>query len=107
MQRFFQRDHDIGFDIRSTLRRGLTSAKSSECRAAATAAEKRFEEIAESRSPELELDPATIAAPLMKPTARLLRFPAGWRLEPARPIPIGAELIVFLTFFRIARIRID
>jgi len=51
------------------------------------------------------LNSATITAPLIISAAGLLSspLPAGWRLEPARPIPIGAELIVFLALFRIAQ----
>src|SRR5439155_6967659 len=45
MQRFFQRNHDVGFDVGPALRRGLTSAESAESRTAAAAAEERFEEI--------------------------------------------------------------
>ena len=90
MQGFFKCDHDIGFNIGSTLRRGLTSAKSAESRAAAAAAEKRFEEIAETSATKFELDAATIAAPLIKSTAGLLLpfpLPAGRRLGQGQRAP--------------------
>src|SRR5438034_7489626 len=105
VQRFFKWDHDVGFDIGAALRRRLTSAKSAESRAAAATAEESFEEVAEPRSVELELNSAAIAAPLIKSAAGLLSLPlpVRRRLEPARSIPIRAELIVFLALFRIAK----
>src|SRR6266404_4691649 len=105
VQRFFKCDHDVGFDIGATLRSRLTSAKSAESRAAAATAEKCFEEVAEPRSVELELNSAAIAAPLIKSAAGLLSLPlpVGRWLEPTRTIPIRAELIVFFTLFGIAQ----
>jgi hypothetical protein len=106
MQRFLERDHNVGFDIGPALSRGLTPAKFSERRAAVAAAKNRLEEIAETSAAELKLDPAILAAPLMKSAAGLLRFPllpAGRRLKSAWPVPIGAQLIVFLALLRIAQ----
>src|SRR5438876_1216593 len=105
VQRFFKRDHDVRFDIGATLRRRLTSAKSAESRAATAAAEKRFEKIAEAGSVELELNAAAVAAPLIKSAAGLLSLPlpVRGRLEPARSIPIGAELNIFFPFLGIAQ----
>src|SRR5882724_11699771 len=105
VQCFFKCDHDVGFDIGATFRCRLTSAKSTESRTAAATAEECFEEVAESRSVELELNSAAIAAPLIKSAAGLLSLPlpARRRLEPARSIPIRAKLIVFLALFRIAK----
>ena len=92
MQCFFKRDHDVGFNIGAAFCRRLTTTEPAESRPAAAAAEKRFEEITEPRSIELELNSAAIAAPLIKSAARLLGSPLPPRrwLEPARPIPIRA-----------------
>ena len=81
------------------------SAEPAECGTTAPAAEKRFEEIAEPGSAELELNSAAaIAAPLIKSAAGLLlALPLRRRLETAGPVPIRAELIVFLPLFRIAQ----
>src|SRR5438876_11522277 len=105
VQCFFKRDHDVRFDICATLRCRLTSAKSAESRAAAPATEKCFEEVAESCAIKLELNAAAVAAPLIKSAAGLLSLPLPLRrrLEPARSIPIGAELIIFLALFRVAQ----
>ena len=106
MQRFFQRNHDVGFDIGPALRCGLTSAESAESGTAATAPEERFEEIAEAGAAEFELHAATVASPLVKSAAGLLSFPllpAGWRLKSAGPVPIRSELIVFLALFGVTQ----
>ena len=80
------------------------SAKSAERGATASAAKKRFEEIAEPGSAKLELNPAAaVAAPLRKSAAWLLALPLWRRLKTAGPVPIRAELIVFLPLFRIAQ----
>jgi hypothetical protein len=103
VQRFLERDHNVRFYICAALGCRSASAEPAECGATASAAKKRFEEIAESSSAELELNPATaIAAPLMKSAAGLLALPLRRRLETAGPVPIRAELIVFLPLFRIA-----
>ena len=90
MQRLFKRYHDVGFNIGPTLCRSLTATEPAESRSAASTAKKRFEEIAEPGSIELELNAAAIAAPLIKSAAGLLRslLPARRWLEPAGPIPI-------------------
>src|SRR4029077_13442629 len=105
VQRFFKCDHDVGFDVGAAFRRRVTSAKSAESRATAAAAEECFEEVAEAGSVELELNSAAIAAPLIKAAAGLLSLPLPVRrwLEPARTIPISAELIVFLALLGIAQ----
>src|SRR4029077_8378492 len=55
-------------------------------------------------SAELELNPAAaIAAPLMKSAAGLLALPLRRRLETTGPVPLRAQLIVFLPLFRIAQ----
>src|SRR4029434_2915985 len=61
VQRFFQCDHDVGFDIGPALRCRLTSAKSTESRAATASAEKRFEEIAEASPAGVELHACALA----------------------------------------------
>src|SRR5438309_2207143 len=109
MQRLFERDHDIRFDIAAALRTGLALSESAERRTSATAAEKLFEEIAEAGPAEFELHATAIPAtraPSLKSATRLTtaRAPARRWLEPAaRVIPIRAELIVFLPLLRIAQ----
>ena len=104
MQRLLECDHNVRFYICATLGCRSASAEPAECGTTAPAAKKRFEEITEPSSAELELNPAAaIAAPLIKPAAGLLlALPLRRRLETAGPIPIRAELIVFLPLFRIA-----
>src|SRR5207237_278133 len=102
VQRLFQSDHDIGFDIGPALGRCLTSAKSAKCRAAAAATEKRLEEVAESGPTELKLHATAVAAPLIISSFSRLRAPLWRRLETARLIPIRAELIVLFPFLWIA-----
>src|SRR5437762_9642879 len=65
VQRFLERDHNVCFNIRSALNGCSSSTKSAESRAAAAAAEKRFEEIAESRPTKFKLHVAA-AVPLIK-----------------------------------------
>src|SRR4030095_6669402 len=96
MQRFFQCDHDVGFDISATFSCSLSPAASPESRPAAAAAKERLKEIAKAGAIELKLSPA-IAAPLVESAAGLLApalLPAGRRLESARSIPIRTKLIV-------------
>src|SRR6266705_4833629 len=102
VQCFFKRDQNVGFDIGSAFGRCFASAESAESRTTTPAAEKSFEEIAEPGASEFKLDAAAIAAPLIKSSARLTT-PLRWRLETARLLPIGAELIVFLALLRIAQ----
>src|ERR1051325_9355559 len=52
VERFLERDQNVCFDIRAALGRRFATAKSAESRPAAPPAEKRFEEIAETRSEE-------------------------------------------------------
>ena len=101
VESFFQSDHDIGFDVGPTFGSRLTSAESTESRSAATAAEERFEEVAESSSAKFELDPA-VTAPLVKSAFGWLCPPSPRRLKSARPVPIRAKLIVLLSLLRIA-----
>ena len=103
MERFFERDHNVRFDIAPAFGCRRTSAKPAESRSAAAAAEKRLEEIAEAGSAKLEFDSAVAASVSIKSTSGLLRSPSRRWLKSARPIPIGAKLIVFLSFFRIAQ----
>src|SRR4029077_6685135 len=103
VQRFFQRNHDVGLDIRPTLRRCLASAKSAESRAATPATEKGFEKVAEAGSAEFELNSTAIAAPLVISPFGWLWAPLWRRLESPRSVPICAELIVFCTFLLVAQ----
>src|SRR4030095_1249223 len=72
VESFFQSDPDIGFAVGPTFGSRLTSAESAESSPAATAAEKRFEEVAESSSVKFELDPAVAAPALIKSASTLL-----------------------------------
>jgi hypothetical protein len=103
VQRFLECDHNVSFYIGAAFGCRSAPAESAECGTAAPAAKKRFKEIAESGSTELELDPTTaIATPLIKSAARLLALPLWRWLETAGPVPICAELVVFLPLFKIA-----
>jgi len=103
VQRFFECDHNVRFYIGAAFGCRSASAEPAECGTTAPAAKKRFEEIAEPSSAELELNSAAaVAAPLIKSAAGLLALPLRRRLETAGPVPIRAELIVFLPLFRIA-----
>src|SRR5204862_6125152 len=104
VQPFFDWHHDVGLDTRTALGRCLAPAKPTESGTATAAAEKRFEKVAESCTVELKVNSATSAAPLMISAAGLLSLPLPVRrwLEAARPVPIGAELIIFLALFCVA-----
>ena len=105
MQRFFERNHDVRFDVRAALFSRLTSAKPAECRSPAATAEECFKEIAEPGSIELKLNATPIAAPLIEPAARLLALlllPARRWLETTGLIPVCAKLVIFLALFGIA-----
>src|SRR6516162_9573726 len=103
MERFLERDHDVRFHIGPTLCGCTAPAKPAESRTAAPAPKKSLEEIAESSSAKLKFHTSAIAAPLIKSAAGLLSLPLRWRLETAGPVPIRAELIVFLSLFRITQ----
>ena len=102
MQSFFERDHNVRFDITAAFRAGRSLPKATESRATLPPTEKCFEEIAEAGAAKFELDPAVPAAVTMKPSAMLSASPTGRRLKSSRLIPIRAELIVFLPLLRIA-----
>ena len=105
MQRFLERNHDVGFDVAAAFGapRPLSKTAAAEATLPAAASEKLLEEIAESSSTEFEFDPAIAAAITMESSAWLLRVPSRWRLKPAGLIPICAELIVLLPFRRVAQ----
>src|SRR5437764_983116 len=58
MQRFLQRNHDIGFDIVPALRRGSALPKPAEGRPTTTPTEECLEKIAEASATELKFDTA-------------------------------------------------
>ena len=64
----------------------------------ATAAEKRFEEIAETRATEFELDPAASRRHNDESRRPVLPRPILGRLKSARLIPIRAQLSYFFRF---------
>src|SRR5205814_3190190 len=103
MERFFEGDHDVRFDIAPAFGCRRTSAEPAESRSASAAAEKRLEEIAKPGSAKFKFDPPIGASVLIKSAARLLCAPSRRRLKSAWLIPIRAKLIVFLSFFRVAQ----
>src|SRR5207302_633941 len=102
MQRFFECDHNVRFDIASAFCCRLTPTESAKSGPAASATEKCLEEIAEPGPAKLELNPAVVAGAI-ESSSRLLRSPSGRRLKSPGLVPIRAELIVLLTLVRIAQ----
>src|ERR1700693_4627092 len=102
MQRFFECDHNVRFDIASAFCCRLTPTESAKSGPATSATEKCLEEIAEPGRTKLELSPAVVAVAI-EPAARLLRPPSGRRLKSPGLVPIRAELIVLLALVQIAQ----
>src|SRR5438552_1156522 len=102
MQRFFECDHNVRFDIASAFCRRLTPTESAKSGPATSATEKCLEEIAEPGSAKLELNPAVVAGAI-ESSSRLLPSPSGRRLKSPGLVPTRAELIVLLAFLRIAQ----
>ena len=105
MERLLKRDHDVGFDIAAALgsSRPLSKTSSAETSRPASAAKKLLEEIAEAGPAEFEFHATAVpGAVATESTTRLLRIPSRRWVEPARLIPIRAQLVVFLSFLRIA-----
>src|SRR6266487_3065122 len=102
MQCFLECDHDVCFDVAPAFHRCLTASESSKSRSAAASAEKRLEKIAEPGSAKFKLN-SVIATPFIKSAAWLLPSPLRRRLKSSRLVPIGPQLIVFLSLFRIAQ----
>src|SRR5438874_1637314 len=100
MQRFLQRNHDVGFDIVPALRHGPTLPEPAEGRAATTATKECFEKIAEPGPAELKFD-TTVFPTAPAKSAGLPAAPLRWRPKPAWLIPILAQLIVFPALLRI------
>ena len=105
IERFLQRDHDVGLDILSALGARRSSTESAaEGRLAASAAEKRLEEIAEPGAAEFELNAAAVPPGVTAESpARSAPSPIRRRLKSARLIPVRAELIVLGAFLGIAQ----
>ena len=105
MERFLERDHDVGFDVAAPLRpsRPLSKTAAAKTTLPASAAKKRLEEIAESGSAEFEFNAAISAAVTAESSARLLRAPSRWWLKSSRLIPVRAELVVLPPLLRIAQ----
>src|SRR5437660_7377876 len=102
MQRFLQRDHDVGFDIASALRHGAALSEPAEGRPTTTSSEECLEKIAEPGPAELKFDTTVFPTAPVKSTAALPATPLRRRLKPAGLIPILTQLIVFPPLFRIA-----
>src|SRR6202030_185537 len=104
VKRFFECDHDVGFDVASSFgaSRPLpeTAAKTT---LPPSTTKKLFEKITEAGSAEFELDAAVTGSVAAESSARLLRTPSRWRLESTRLIPISTELVVFFPLLRIAQ----
>src|SRR3977135_3217509 len=103
MERFLERDHDVGFHIAPSLGASWPLSKTAAAKptAPSAAAKELFEEIAEPGPAEFEFHPAPIARRIAAESpARLLPTPARWRLKPARLVPISAQLVVFLPLLR-------
>src|SRR6476660_2913411 len=96
MKRFFERDHDIRFDVGAAFGGGSRASTSKIC-SPTSPTEERLEKIAEARAAEFEFDTAAIrASPTLEATARLsAAAPTGRWFEASGLIPIGAQLIVF------------
>src|SRR5436190_15002177 len=103
MQRFLEGDHNVCFHIGAAFGCRRAPAEPTVCGSTASAAKKRFEEIAEASPTTLKFDTApSIASPLIKSAAGLLTLPLRRRLETACPDPIGTTLSIFLPLLRIA-----
>src|SRR5256714_6737045 len=104
VERFFERNQNVRFDIAAAYvsRWSLAKRTAAAETCLAAAAEKRLEEIAETSPTEFEVNAAAIARRIpLEPAARL-RAPARRRLKAAaRLVPICAQLVVFLPLFRI------
>ena len=101
MQRFLQRDHDIGFDIMAAFRHGIALSEPSEGRSPAATTEKGFKEITETGAAKFKFDTAVLTAPPAK-TAWLSATPLRRGLKSAGLIPMLTQLIVFPAFLRVA-----
>src|SRR5947199_2122864 len=103
MERFFQRHHDIGFHIASPLRFATTLAKIAAKARLSAAAEKSFEEIAETGPAEFEIDPTAVARRRPAKSATRLRAPTRRWLKPAtRLVPISPKLVILPALLRIS-----
>jgi len=100
MQRFLQRDHDVGFDIAPALRHGAALSEPAEGRPTTTAPEECFEKIAETGPAELKFD-TTIFPTAPAKSAGLSATPLRGR-KPAWLIPILAQSVIFPALLRIA-----
>src|SRR5436190_4673681 len=91
IERFLERDHDIGFDILAAFRRGRTPAETTAAkrRFTATAAKECFEKIAKPGPAELKLDAVSVCR-TTETAGRAAAAPIGRRLKSARLIPIRA-----------------
>jgi hypothetical protein len=106
MERFFERNHDIGFHVVSARRTAWspTESAATKSRLATASAEKRLEEIAETGTAKFEFHYAAILTTITIESAARLRSTPFWRwLKSAGLIPIRAELIVFLALLPIAQ----
>ena len=83
-------------------RRRVAAETTAECRLPTPSTEECFEKIAKPSSAEFEFHTA-VAAGAPKTAPGSAAPPIGRRLKPTRLIPIGAETIVFRTFFRVAQ----
>ena len=106
MERFLERDHDVGFHIAPSLgaSRPLSKTAAAKTTAPSAAAKELFEEIAEPGPAELEFHATAITSGVAaESTARLLPAPSRRRLKPARLVPIRSQLVVFPALLGVAQ----
>jgi hypothetical protein len=105
VERFLERNHDVRLDVAAAFRGASTLPKWATAKTGlASTAKKLFEEITETSAAEFEFDAAVVAGRVAtESAARLLRAPTRWRLKSPRPVPISAQLVVFLPLLRIAQ----
>src|SRR5438045_3098996 len=102
MQRFLERNHNIGFHVAAALRRNATLPHPAESRSSAAATEECFEKVAEAGASKFEFDPTVLAAAPLKSPATLSPAPLWWWLKSSRLVPTFTKLIVFPPLLRIA-----
>src|SRR5439155_12668844 len=102
LQRFFQRHHDVGFHVLPAL--GIfpkVIAETGTTSPAAHRTEELLEKIAKTRAAELKVG----IHERLRSSARasLAPLPPRWRAKFRPPLPVRAELVVLLSFLRVAQ----
>src|SRR5438552_2701793 len=105
MQSFLERDQNVGFNVTTPLCSGFPPSKSASAKSTASAAasKKCLEEVTKPGPAKFEFDPTISATRPVESSTGLLPFPSrGW-LKSAWLIPVGAQLVVLLSFLRIPK----